>query len=314
MAAASGSNGRNYSDDITEDDINVFFMTSTRNKNDTYNEKRERIIESIVNGTLNDSSFSDEKWKLVKEQTLSVFRKFAPEDTETIHVKRKGGRSYTYDFEATYTQSNGEKHIKKFEFKYGIDKLSQAPQFCSPSNPDLFMSISFKQYFYDNYLDKVIAALKSSECECDITKPTCEYYCKHVGSSEFMKIWQNEYSKGSGRSSKYTGKESDIHRYQTIKTISDEAIREFMKICELKIEVLSDELISKQADKIYIMWKDGKYTSQSITDIENEYKIDEVIKKTHNTFHVKTKSGRILKILLRWKNGNGIAWPAFQIK
>lgn len=312
--AAAGGGERTLIDEIKEDDINVFFMTSTRGKNDSYNEKRERIIESIVNGTIDKSFISNERWKCVIEQTLSVFRKFAPEGTETINVKRKGGRKYNFDFEATYRMSNGTTQRKKFEFKYGIEQVCQAPQFCSPSNPDQFLSISFKEYFYDNHLDKIISALKSAECDCDIIKPLREDYCKHVGSSEFMKSWQIEYSKGSSRSSKYTDKASDILRYQTIKKISEEAIREFMKISDLLVDRLSADLISKQSDKIYIMWKNAKYTTQSIADIENEYRIEEVIKKTHNTFHVKTKSGRILKILLRWKNGNGIAWPAFQIK
>lgn len=307
MAATGGKK-------LERDDINVFFKTSTRGENDSYNDKRERIIEQIINGSIDESFMTNDRWKYVKEQTLMVFYAFAPEGTESIHLKRKGGRSYTFDFEATYRMSNGTSQKKKFEFKYGIDKLCQAPQFCSPSNPDPFLSISFKEYFYDNHLDKVISALKSAECDCDIIKPTREYYCRHVGSSEFMKSWQIEYSKGSPRSSKYTGKELDIIRYQTIKNLSEEAIREFMKISDLQVDRLSAYLISKQSDKIYIMWKDGKYSTQSIVDIENEYRIEEIIKKTHNTFIAKTKSGRILTILLRWKNGNGIAWPAFQIK
>lgn len=31
-------------------------------------------------------------------------------------------------------------------------------------------------------------------------------------------------------------------------------------------------------------------------------------------YQCKTKMGLTLNILLRWKNGNGIAYPAFQIK
>jgi len=33
-----------------------------------------------------------------------------------------------------------------------------------------------------------------------------------------------------------------------------------------------------------------------------------------NGYVATSKSGNKIKILLRWKNGNGIAFPAFQIK
>lgn len=62
------------------------------------------------------------------------------------------------------------------------------------------------------------------------------------------------------------------------------------------------------------MWKDGTYKKQRMSDIMTQYEIMGVKKKTHNTFVVETKGGLVLKILLRWKNGNGIAFPAFQIK
>ena len=35
--------------------------------------------------------------------------------------------------------------------------------------------------------------------------------------------------------------------------------------------------------------------------------------KDRNRFIANNKQGEKIKILLRWKNGNGIAYPAFQI-
>jgi hypothetical protein len=35
--------------------------------------------------------------------------------------------------------------------------------------------------------------------------------------------------------------------------------------------------------------------------------------KSHNRFDCYNKKGKLIKVLLRWKNGNGIAFPAFQI-
>jgi hypothetical protein len=46
----------------------------------------------------------------------------------------------------------------------------------------------------------------------------------------------------------------------------------------------------------------------------DEYVITSITKEPKKSrFIAKTKTGRVLKILLRWKNGNGIAFPSFQI-
>ena len=47
----------------------------------------------------------------------------------------------------------------------------------------------------------------------------------------------------------------------------------------------------------------------------NDYDITEIIKESKYSRYIgKTKSGKSLKILLRWKNCLGVAYPAFQIK
>ena len=48
----------------------------------------------------------------------------------------------------------------------------------------------------------------------------------------------------------------------------------------------------------------------------SQYGVDKKIivdKKNKNRFICETKSGKKMYILLRWKNGNGVAFPAFQI-
>lgn len=45
-----------------------------------------------------------------------------------------------------------------------------------------------------------------------------------------------------------------------------------------------------------------------------EYEIVSYVKKPNKSLYIATtKTGKKIKILLRWKNGNGIAFPAFQI-
>ena len=61
-----------------------------------------------------------------------------------------------------------------------------------------------------------------------------------------------------------------------------------------------------------MLYKDGKINLETIN--LDDYIITEIIKDPNkNRYIAKTKSGKHLKILLRWKNGNGIAFPSFQI-
>ena len=64
--------------------------------------------------------------------------------------------------------------------------------------------------------------------------------------------------------------------------------------------------------KHYMLYKNKNiYLEMANTD---DYIITPYTKEPNNSRYVaKTKSGNTIKILLRWKNGNGIAYPAFQI-
>ena len=59
-----------------------------------------------------------------------------------------------------------------------------------------------------------------------------------------------------------------------------------------------------------MLYKDGKFYKQVIEP--RKYMIVSYT-KCKNRFIAKTQDGNDIKILLRWKNGNGVAFPAFQI-
>ena len=60
-----------------------------------------------------------------------------------------------------------------------------------------------------------------------------------------------------------------------------------------------------------MLYYNNKFILQQI-NIDN-YIIDKVVKIDHSSYRCISKNGKEIKILLRWKNGNGIAFPAFQI-
>jgi hypothetical protein len=119
------------------------------------------------------------------------------------------------------------------------------------------------------------------------------------------------YYQGCSRSSKYIAdNKKAISFYTSCNEISNQCITQFIKETELDIEKLNQYLIQSQDEKIYLLYKKGKFHLQT-------FSIDDYIiksyKKESNRYIATTRTNKKLKILLRWKNGNGIAFPAFQI-
>ena len=84
-----------------------------------------------------------------------------------------------------------------------------------------------------------------------------------------------------------------------------------MKTTPKKPEVV-EKKIKTQQDKFYMLYKDGIIFSETVN--QDNYIIISCIKEPNKYRYVaKTKTGVKMKNLLRWKNGNGIAFPAFQI-
>ncbi len=117
---------------------------------------------------------------------------------------------------------------------------------------------------------------------------------------------------GCEKSSKYTSSQTDIKFYELAKTISHESIINFIESNELKIDALSDYLLTSQNNKIYMLYSEKKFIIQRPN--MDDYQIVSVTKTPHkNRYECISKTGAKLNVLLRWKNGNGIAFPAFQI-
>ena len=97
-----------------------------------------------------------------------------------------------------------------------------------------------------------------------------------------------------------------------MKKLSKDSIFNFITQYNIKYDQLSEYLLHTQKDKCYMLYKENKIYFQTIN--QDNYLITEVTKQPkYDRYVAKTKTGKSLKILLRWKNGNGIAYPAFQI-
>lgn len=285
------------------------FIVSTKNNNDNNNKIRENIIGAIINGEIPTDFYKySYRWKNLQKGInnfileLLTDKKIDDEIT-SINCIYKGGRSFHYDFTIQINKT-----IEfNLEFKFNATNINDTPQFVSPMKPSQYLSSSYEEYYYDNYL------IKLSNLG-NLPMPDRDEYLNTIHSTNpvCVRDYQNKYYNGCKSSSQFSNKEDDIKFYNYAIKISKESIKNFIENTELNIEKLTNYLKGTQQDKIYMLYKNNKFHIEYV-DIDN-YEIVEYKKNSSkSTYLAKTKTGKQIKILLRWKNGNGIAYPAFQI-
>jgi hypothetical protein len=298
-----------FANNILINDIDSFNL-STKKENDRNNKMRERIINDIINSKISDKFYHDERWyNLKREIDYYIDKLMKSKNIDTIIQVRcviMAGRKYNYDYVITI---NDESFY--VELKYNAQSVNDVPQFVSPMNPSQFMInhelISFEDHHH-TYLSQIVE-------DTPILVPPLDIYKHDIHSTKpkcFVEA-QNKYYNGCSKSSQYSGDKEDIAFYKKANQISKESIKEFIRKSELDIKKLTDYLLKTQMDKNYMLYKEGKLYLQKIN--KDDYTIVSCVKnKQMNGFVATSKSGIKIKILLRWKNGNGIAFPAFQIK
>ena len=294
---------------ISKEDIIHFKETFGRGGNDDANDKREDIVIMMLNNRVPvDFVEYDPMWGILSQRVRDCVHNIITSECITLinHIEfvRAGGRGKHHDIELI---GDGKVQLK-IEFKHGACEVVETPQFVSPMKPSQYMTMSFEEFYYTFYLPKIV------ENE-SFTVPEKEVYMKQIHSNDpkCMLDFQNKYYAGCERSSQFTNKDEDKQFYNKCNEISKTAIREFLSRDDVELyhEALSTYFIKTQ-EKVYLLYKDGQFTSQRIDP--NEFVIDSYVKEPENyRFVVQTKTGKKLHILLRWKNGNGIAFPAFQI-
>lgn len=280
-----------------------------RSENDTNNKYREKVITNMPN--FDDSFYDDPEYGNDFINFRFEFNKTLKLICPSYHsyeIEHKGGRRYNYDYLFTFFNENEYKICEeKIEFKYNASCIDEAPQFVSPMNPSQYLSQSFEAYYYDNYLKQFLI-------ENNLPVPERNIYIDTIGNDtpECVREAQILYYQGCKQSSRYNGDENAILFYNKCKNISKKCITDFINETDLNIEALTQYLITSQNNKIYLLYKNGSFYIQRTNN--DDYIIDSYSKNANkNTYNVVTKTGKKMKILLRWKNGNGIAYPAFQI-
>jgi len=293
--------------EITYSSIDCFQLSS-KNNNDKNNKMRENIIGAFINGHVKkEFILYSTRWKIIHESIMNyVYSLIDNQDNveiENMKLIHRGGRKYNYDFTITIN----DKFDFNIELKYNASSVKETPQFVSPMKPSQYMSSSYEEYFYDLYLPKLSEMSGFNIPERDVYLSEI-----HSNTPSCMLQYQELYYKGCKQSSKYTGNTDDIAFYEYSKKIDNESRRTFIESNELNIELLSTYLQETQHNKVYMLYKKNRFYKENI-NLEN-YRLNSYEKHPSKYMYVATsESNRKIKILLRWKNGNGIAYPAFQI-
>jgi hypothetical protein len=225
----------------------------------------------------------------------------------TINCTNKAGRGNHYDFLINVEYEDKTYQEYYVEFKFNASSVDKTPQFVSPMKPSKYMNKSYEDYYYDNYL-----------CELShkygLVMPSKPEYLKqiHKTNPKCMKTYQELYYNGCKKDRAFTDKEEHIQFYNLAKNLSKESINSFIKKADLNIVSLSDYLLDTQKNKIYMLYFNNSFILEKINT--DHYIIDKVIKNPDKSrYECISKTGKQINVLLRWKNGNGIAFPAFQI-
>jgi hypothetical protein len=291
----------------------TYFINEAENLGRSSNDFNNKVRENIINcmSHIDNDYFSEpthgNSWRQLKTDFDAKMRLICAEYF-SYKIQHKAGRGYNYDYLISfYDQSRKKIADEKIEFKFNASTIDEAPQFVSPMKPSQYLSRSFEDYYYDNYLVPLL-----QQFGLDIPERNLYVKSIHNNKPKCMEASQLLYYQGCKQSSKYNDTEEAIKFYQACNDSSRECIKKFIETTDLDIEKLNQYLSNSQESKNYLLYKNNTFHIQASN--KDDYIIVSYTKNPEKSrYEALTKSNKKITILLRWKNGNGIAYPAFQI-
>ena len=272
-----------------------WFEISDIKNNEKFNKERENIISSIINNKLDIKYYKySVRWNNFKTELdlclNNIYKQKNIKNVSTVVCKIKAGRQHTYDFNLLI---NNKIEIK-VEFKFNCNSIMETPQFVQPMNPSKWLNINFEEWFYDNYISEIVL-------DTGFLKPDRKEYLKQINNNKVdcMKLFKKLYDSNESYNKK-------------CKKIDKTAIKSFIQISNVDMNKFSDYLSNSQKDKIYMYYKNNKFYFGE--NNENLFKLTKLIKRENTNYIYETLDGMKIEIKLRFKNGCGLQFPAFQIK
>lgn len=290
---------------LVEESIKIFHSSTKRNENTSGNNMRESIICAIYNNEIPNNFYLHNDWKKLRFQLFNFLQNIFVGKIFSIQATKKAGRKFNYDVELLINHS----YTFKIEFKYNSYSINKLPQFVSVLKPFLyFYNQSYEEYFYSNYF-KILC----EKGNCNV--PEKETYLKDIQKdipTTFATL-HTKYYKGCKNSSKFTNHVSDIEFYNLCNSFSRESIKNFVEMAELNIVKLTQYLIKSQDSKHYMLFKNGNINYETLSRQDLQI-VSYTRQPSKYRFILTSISNCQYSMILRWKRGNGISIPGFQIK
>lgn len=269
---------------LRSDDIVAFYKKSEKAKNDEYNKIRECIIGNIRN--IPNFPIVDEyleQWEEIYLITIDLLESIC--NSNDFIIEQKGGRTNNYDFKLVAGSNT-------FLIELKTNNIPQiASIYCN--NP-IVNELDYPNYFYDNYLDKLIVGVPMIGKEDYIknlykTKPEDTDFPEFFG---YLKLNCND-------------------------ALVKKSIKDFLENNRYKLNLskITDYLIKNHLHKKIIIYNTTLRVYDELDDFDDDnlqcISISDKI-MNDNTIIIKTKTFNF-KFLLRWKNHKGCLGPAWQV-
>lgn len=284
--------------EIYFNDINYFYNTNIKHKNNEFNEKRENIILFLLHDNRKNHNYinNSDKWENIHSQLITILHSLNINKCKMI--TKKAGRRYNYDFLLVC-----DKDIEyKIEFKYNSSGIDKCPQFLSISSDKLQCNVnnkSYAEYFYDYYIQQLY------DLYDNVSEIDKETYMRYIHGSN--------YTSHDFFNTMYTLENQCDIKKKKKKEIVDKSISLFLCNVFIDLSAVTKKLIETNNNKIYLLYKDSVFFHDKIT-IDELTVTRKLSIKNNNTIILETmKKTTQIHLLLRWKNRAGILYPAFQI-
>jgi hypothetical protein len=321
-----GANGKTRKAVVRFADAELFSKTSARSNNGNVNERRELVVGAAVNKQvpLEYVSRSD-AWKHIVRGAAGFAEYVAGCEVPDGHRVRglecvhKGGRGNSSDFLFVFRSGAGEEAGEgassggvteitvAVEFKHGATRVERLPQFANVPKPSAFTGGSFEKSAH--------AAFARVFGEFGLPVPPLDEYVAQVGSSSPACLAEHKATFRRGqRDAKGGGSGADsaaARFFARVNAASKEHIQRHILAHPLRVEELSEYLVARHSEKWYMMHSRGQFHAQKVS--ADNYRVVSAAPEGSNSYLARTLAGGEMKVLLRWKNGNGIAFPALQI-
>lgn len=280
-------------------DIDTFFTTSIKADNDATNKVREKVLSVLCNVPQEFVLHPEfgQRWCGVRDGFTEALRVLAMQKAipyTSMQIKMKGGRGANYDAVVTYISEGMIE--RKIEFKYGSKNICSLPQFLSlQAKFDLF-PVTYDSFFWEKYLDKYLG------CDSGITeaKPARDDYLKRVTGT----VAKGFFAQLKGREDIAKNEKNDV-----VNTSITDYLNTYGK--NIDLEKFCEKVKKTQTDKTYLLWSDGKFYLDEITEADMSNMAFRGI-KNGNVLEV-VAGNTVYGMLLRWRNHKGILNPAWQI-